>query len=147
MGRPLIAGLNAVELWSAEGGDTYQGDLYLPSGLSKRAVENAIKEGAKRWIKYRHKLGFDIVSGIDATVEPAIDPQHVGEDHWKLRAKFERFRPRLISLDGYRASLDQQRKYNVTPTAEVVSEAYGKPLPSPREENNGSDNSNNPEDT
>ena len=147
MARPLIAGLNAVELWSAEGGDTYQGDLYLPSGLTKRAVENAIKEGAKRWISYRHKLGFDIVSGIDAQGPlVALDPLHEGEDHYILRAKFERFRPRLISLDGYRASLDQQRKYNVTPTVGVVNEAYGKPLPS-EGENNGSDNSNNPEDT
>jgi len=128
--------MNAVELWSAPGGDVYQGDLYLPSGLSQRAVENAIKEGSKRWIEYRYKLGFNIVSGIDAQILPAIDPQHIGEDHYILRAKFERFRPRLISLDGYRASLDQQKKYGVTPTVGVVNEAYGKPLPS-EEDNNG----------
>ena len=136
----LVPGLNAVELWSAPGGDIYQGDLYLPSGLSQKAVENAIKEGSKRWIEYRHKLGFDIVSGIDATVAPAIDPQHIGEDHYILRAKFERFKPRLISLDGYRKSLELTQKYT-TPTVEVVSEAYGKPLPS-EEDNNGSDNGN-----
>ena len=137
MARPLVSGLNAVELWSAPGGDTYQGDLYLPSGLSQRAVENAIKEGSKRWIGYRHKLGFNIVSGLDAQGPfVSLDPQHEGEDHYILKAKFERFRSRLISLDGYRASLDQQKKYGVTPTVGVVNEAYGKPLPS-EEDNNG----------
>jgi len=136
LAKVLDPTMNAVELWSAPGGDVYQGDLYLPSGLSQRAVENAIKEGSKRWIEYRYKLGFNIVSGIDAQILPAIDPQHIGEDHYILRAKFERFRPRLISLDGYRASLDQQKKYGVTPTVGVVNEAYGKPLPS-EEDNNG----------
>jgi hypothetical protein len=135
-----------VELWSSPGGDTYQGDLYLPTGLTKRTVENAIKEGAERWIGYRHKLGFDIVSGIDAQLAPTLDPQHEGEDHYILRAKFRRFRPRLISLDGYRASLDQQRKYGVTPTVGVVNEAYGKPLPSEGEDN-GERNSKDTENT
>ena len=137
MAKVLDPTMNAVELWSAPGGDVYQGDLYLPSGLSQRAVENAIKEGSKRWIGYRYKLGFDIVSGIDAQGPfVSLDPQHEGEDHYILKAKFERFRPRLISLDGYRASLDQQKKYGVTPTVGVVNEAYGKPLPS-EEDNNG----------
>ena len=135
MAKVLDPSFNAVELWSAPGGDLYQGDFYLPSGLSQRAVENAIKEQSKRWIEYRYKLGFNIVSGIDAQILPAIDPQHIGEDHYILRAKFERYKPRLISLDGYRKSLELTRKYT-TPTVEVVSEAYGKPLPS-EEENDG----------
>ena len=137
--------MNAVELWSAPGGDVYQGDLYLPEGLTPTMVENAIKEGGKRWIEYRHKLGFDIVSDIRAYLAVTEDPNHEGECHYILKAKFQRYRPRLVSLDGYMAGLDLTQKYT-TPTVEVVNEAYGKPLPS-EGDNNGSNDSNNSKDT
>ena len=114
-----IPGQATVDLWSPPAGQPEQGYFHIPADTSRGALESACKERTKRWVAFREKRGYRLVSNVTISgPHTPIDPvqREQGNVLWRVVAMFKRVKPKVITLDEYRFWMDKHDELGIAPT-------------------------------